>query len=113
MLLFVGSLANRVARAPDPPSNLQGVLRCVLIVPQLACTCCHLSEMSRKPASYDRAAGIMGECANLANYVARICYAAAVHSEDPGSKEIACELMAAAKGVVAVLELGEACIPVK
>ncbi|GLA06303.1 hypothetical protein AnigIFM60653_006834 [Aspergillus niger] len=115
-VFFSGSVQKRIAA---PSSGFAGMLLndgratssiidAILTFPALFVTGWHFYELSKKPASAERSAAIVGEVTNLTLYVSRISYAVAVNDPDEVSKQIPIGIMAASRVVASALQTAEA-----
>ena len=86
------------------------IVNSVLTLPAFACTCWHFYELSNEDSGDDKTDAILEEVSNLASYIARISYAAAVNTEDEEAKAIEIGIMAVADVAYSGLQFAEAAV---
>ncbi|KAJ8122436.1 hypothetical protein ONZ43_g1370 [Nemania bipapillata] len=96
-ILFCGPVQKRLAVSTSEFSALavgdgratSAIIDSILVMPQLLVASWHLYELSKKPDSDKRKAGILGEVATLTSCASRISYAVAANDNDCSNKQAA------------------------
>ncbi|KAF5015662.1 hypothetical protein F66182_12923 [Fusarium sp. NRRL 66182] len=89
------------------------MLNGVLCIHGTVVTVWHFYELSQTPKDAKRDAAIIAEVANIASYMSRVAYAAAVNDEEQDSRLVSIIAMAAANDLFGSLQFAEAGVGVK
>lgn len=111
-LLFSGPVQDKLKASGSKFKGLaandgratNAIVKSILTFPALFVTGWHFYELSKKPASQERSAAIIGQVTNLATYTTTVSYAVAVNLKDPVSKVIPVAIMAASNATAGGLQ---------
>ncbi|KAM4064425.1 gamma-glutamyltranspeptidase periplasmic precursor [Hirsutella rhossiliensis] len=118
-IIFCGPVQKRLAVTESSFKGLAvgdgratgSIFDAILVIPALVTTSWHFHELSHEKGSGERSAAIVGEVYNLATYVSRLSYTAAVNL-DPADKQIPLGVLAVSNLTRSGLQIAEGLIEI-
>lgn len=78
---FMGGKAKLKKFTVEDARGVGSIVDAVLVIPALACSCWHFSELAEAKSTQSRTEAILDESSNIAAYLARVSYAVAVNTQ--------------------------------